>query len=231
MLPVPSSENPQSRVAKLAAGVAPSRVSPAGENSAPDPEFRMIITAPASRPCLVQVYEPRQSPEQEEVILEEFPLDGGETARKEHRSATAAFRFLPLTEQVRVELEQKRLRREDPAQLTVGQQGWPTPETEEEMAAGEERQQNFEAAEDAPLESPQKRRVSGGAERAGTAEDEVQRGTSDAQAVPAGHKDETVGEHLARRQTAPEPEPRKRGRPPSKVSTTKVSTRNYSKKK
>jgi hypothetical protein len=221
--PIPSSQNPQSRVSKLTAGVAPSRVSAAGDNAAPDPDFRMIITAPALRPALVQVYEPRQSQEQDEVILEEFPIDGGETIKKEKRSATAAFRFLPLTEQMRVELEQRRLRRDDPAQLTVGQEGFVTPETEEEMAAGEERQQDFEAAEDAPLESPRKRKVSGGAGRSGTAEREVRRGREDSEDLPAGHKDETVGEHLARRDRvdAPASEAKKRGRP---------RTKDYSKK-
>jgi hypothetical protein len=218
---LPSSQNPQSRVTKIAAGVAPARVSPAGENAAPDPDFRMIITAPNNRPYLVQIYEPRQSLEQEEVILEEFPIDGGETVKKEKRSATAAFRFLPLTEQVRAELEKKRLAKDDPLQLTVGQEGFVTPETEEEMAAGSERQADFEAAENAPLESPRKRKVSGGAERSGTANQEIRRGAADAEGqpvrvaepVPRGHKDETVGEHLARNDRAAA---KKQGRPRTK---------------
>jgi hypothetical protein len=58
---------------------------------------RMVITAPATRASWVQIYEPRQTPDQEEVILEEFALDGGQTEFRDPRSATAAFRFLPIT--------------------------------------------------------------------------------------------------------------------------------------
>jgi hypothetical protein len=69
---------------------------------------RMVITAPATRASWVQIYEPRQTPDQEEVILEEFAIDGGETEFRDPRSATAAFRFLPLTEQQRQALEDAR---------------------------------------------------------------------------------------------------------------------------
>jgi hypothetical protein len=177
--PIASSENPASRQAKLTAGVTP-LVSPAGENVAADPSSRMIITAPATRPALVQVYEPAQSQDQTEVILEEFTIDGGETVEKEYRSATAAFRFLPLTEQTRLELDHRRkIEEHDSESLTRGQEGFVTPETADEMEAGSARQQELEAAEDAPLDSPKRRRVSGGTVKTGTAEEEAARGEED----------------------------------------------------
>ena len=178
--PIPSSENPASRQAKLTAGVTP-LVSPAGENVAADPSSRMIVTAPATRPALVQVFEPAQSQDQTEVVLEEFTLDGGETVEKEYRSATAAFRFLPLTEQTRLELDHRRkVEEHDSENLTRGQEGFVTPETADEMEAGSARQQELEEAEEAARESPAKRRAAGGAERAGTAEGETSRGEEDA---------------------------------------------------
>jgi hypothetical protein len=92
---------------------------------------RMVITAPATRASWVQIYEPRQTPDQAEVILEEFAIDGGETEFRDPRSATAAFRFLPLTDQQRVALEDARNERlardgdEDAAlALTTGQPGF-----------------------------------------------------------------------------------------------------------
>jgi hypothetical protein len=180
---LPSSKNPQSMGFRASAGATP-LVSPAGENVADQPEFRMKITAPINRPSMVQIFEPAQSQDQTEVILEEFPIDGGETIFKEKRSATAAYRFLPLTEETRLEVERRRLRLEDPAQLTYGQEGFMSPETEEEMSAGEARQADFEDAEDAARESPAKRKVAGGAERGGTAEQEVRRGQADKEDAP-----------------------------------------------
>ena len=178
--PIASSENPARREAKIAAGVTP-LVSPAGENVAADPSSRMIVTAPATRPALVQVFEPAQSQDQTEVILEEFTLDGGETVEKEYRSATAAFRFLPLTEQTRLELDHRRkVEEHDSESLTRGQKGFVTPETADEMEAGSARQQELEEAEEAPRESPAKRAVSGGTARSGTAEGETARGGEDA---------------------------------------------------
>ncbi len=144
---------------------------------------RMVITAPANRASWVQIYEPRQKPEQEEVILEEFALDGGETAFRDPRSATAAFRFLPLTEQQRLELEAARNERlardgDDNAALalTVGQPGVVTPETADEMSAGEARQAELADAENEPRGTRTKRKASGGTITSGTAEDEVKRG-------------------------------------------------------
>ncbi len=175
---LPSSKNPQSAGFRAASGATP-LVSPAGENVAPDPNSRMIITAPVTRPSMVQVYEPAQSQDQVEVILDEFPIDGGETLEKEYRSATAAFRFLPLTEQTRLDLEKRRLRLQDPAQLTYGQPGNILPETADEMEAGSARQQELEEAEDAPRDSKARRAVSGGAGRAATADAETARGEED----------------------------------------------------
>lgn len=176
---LPSSKNPQSAGFRASAGAMP-LVSPSGENVAVDPGSRMEITAPANRASMVQLYEPAQAQDQVEVILEEFPIDGGETIYKERRSATAAYRFVPLTEEARLDVEKRRLRLEDPAQLTYGQPGNVLPETADEMEAGSARQQEFEEAEDAEPESPAKRRVAGGAERAGTAESETARGKEDA---------------------------------------------------
>lgn len=177
---LPSSKNPQSAGFRASAGASP-LVSPAGENVAVDPTSRMEITAPANRASMVQVYEPAQSQDQTEVILEEFPIDGGETIYKERRSATAAYRFVPLTEEARLDVEKRRLRLEDPRQLTIGQPGFQLPETADEMDAGAARQQELEEAEDAPRESSAKRRAAGGAERGGTAESETARGREDAQ--------------------------------------------------
>jgi hypothetical protein len=176
---LPSSKNPQSAGFRASAGATP-LVSPAGENVPDQVEHRMRITAPANRASMVQIYEPAQSQDQVEVILEEFHIDGGETIFKEKRSATAGFRFLPLTEETRLELEKRRLRLEDPAQLTYGQEGFMTPDTQEEMAAGEARQQELAEAEDAPRESRAKRRVAGGTVSSGSADAEVRRGEEDA---------------------------------------------------
>lgn len=44
----------------------------------------------------ITVYEPRQTPEQEEVVLDEFELDPTETRDIDLRSATAAFRQTPV---------------------------------------------------------------------------------------------------------------------------------------
>lgn len=172
----------------------------------------MVITP--ARPALVQVYEPRQKPEQEEVILEEFVLDGGETATREPRSATAAFRFLPLTEQQRQELLGERDRRaarlgnDDEARfrLTRGQEGYALPETADEMSAGEARQGELEQAEaDAERGAPARKRA-GGAERAGTGEAELQRGAEE-----------------KKEQTRRSPAPREQTKTPTKRSYTKRS--------
>src|SRR5215204_4270702 len=180
---LPSSKNPQSAGFRASAGAGP-LVSPAGENVAVDPTSRMQITAPATRASMVQVYEPAQSQDQVEVILEEFPIDGGETIYKERRSATAAYRFVPLTEEARLDVEKRRLRLEDPAQLTYGQPGNVLPETADEMEAGSARQQEFEEAEDAEPESAPKRRVAGGTVSGDTAESETARGKEDSRDAP-----------------------------------------------
>lgn len=152
---------------------------------------RMVITAPATRASWVQIYEPRQTPDQEEVILEQFAIDGGQTVFRDPRSATAAFRFLPLTEQQRQELEAARNERdaragdEDAAlALTQGQPGFELPETADEMAAGSSRQAEIADAENEPRGAPSKRKASGGAGRSGTAESETQRGGEEERAVP-----------------------------------------------
>ena len=54
----------------------------------------MKISAPINRNVRVQVYEPRQTPEQEEVIVDEFELKAGAEEDYVLRSATAAYRFL-----------------------------------------------------------------------------------------------------------------------------------------
>jgi hypothetical protein len=144
---------------------------------------RMVITAPAIRASWVQIYEPRQTPDQEEVILEEFAIDGGATEFRDPRSATAAFRFLPLTDQQRLALEDARNKRsardgdEDAAlALTEGQPGFMTPETADEMSAGSARQAELADAENEPRGTRTKRKASGGATRSDTANEEVQRG-------------------------------------------------------
>ena len=55
--------------------------------------MKQEITAPQTRAVEVVVYEPRQSPEQEEVILDRFRLEEGETREVDVASATAGYRF------------------------------------------------------------------------------------------------------------------------------------------
>jgi hypothetical protein len=169
---------------------------------------RMIITP--ARPSLVQVYEPAQSQLQEEVILEEFVLDGGETETRDPRSATAAFRFLPLTLEQQQKLDDARRQRlaragdgDAALALTEGQEGVATPETHDEMKMGRTRQRELQAAEEDAAEGgdgeptnrrPKRRsehetnretnRESGGAIRGGTAGAEIERGGEEERSVP-----------------------------------------------
>jgi hypothetical protein len=115
---------------------------------------RMNISAPATRSVLVQVYEPAQAQDQEEVIIEEFVLEGGMTEMREMRSATAAYRFLPLTleqqQKLSLDAEKRAARAGDQRSaeaLTVGQPGFLLPETHDEMATGEARLGQVQAAE------------------------------------------------------------------------------------
>jgi hypothetical protein len=117
---------------------------------------RMVVSAPATRPALVQVYEPAQAQDREEVILEEFVLDGGETVTRDPRSATAAFRFLPVTQEqqdkLAAEATKRAARAGDPRSaefLTTGQPGILLPETHDELKAGAARQAELEDREDA----------------------------------------------------------------------------------
>lgn len=193
---------------------------------------RMIITP--ARPSLVQVYEPAQSQLQEEVILEEFVLDGGETDVRDPRSATAAFRFLPLTLEQQQKLDDARRQRlaragdgDAALALTEGQEGVVMPETHDEMKMGQTRQRDLQAAEERRAEGgdgeptdrrPLRRsereaqRESGGAIRGGTAGAEVERGGEEERSVP-------------RREPAPKEaskEAPKRGRPKrASTSSTK----------
>jgi hypothetical protein len=57
---------------------------------------RVTITGDAREARKVQVFEPRQSPEQNEVILDEFVLGPRGEREMDLRSATAGYRLLPL---------------------------------------------------------------------------------------------------------------------------------------
>lgn len=57
---------------------------------------RMLITGLATEVANVVVFEPRQTPEQPEVKIDEFRLDPGETREYELSSATAAYRLEPV---------------------------------------------------------------------------------------------------------------------------------------
>jgi len=58
--------------------------------------MKQKITAPVNRAVRVEVYEPRQTPEQAEEILETFELKAGEEREIELPSATAAYRTTRL---------------------------------------------------------------------------------------------------------------------------------------
>jgi hypothetical protein len=160
---------------------------------------RMVISPP--RPSLVEIYEPRQTPEQEEVILEQFPMEGGAIETREMRSATAAFRFKPLTTEQFDALEKDRLKRSarldaDPRSaeaLTIGQPGTFMPGTKDEMRAGSARQDELARAEGEPHGTPTKRRASGGTIEGGTAPAETE-GSTEADPQPQKRKRRTKEE-------------------------------------
>lgn len=81
----------------------------------------------------ITVYEPRQAPEQEEVVLDEFELNPDETREVDVRSATAAYRQEVVPGGVTLEtLNPAPTPDQEPREGI-------SPQTEEELSAGRER--------------------------------------------------------------------------------------------
>lgn len=57
--------------------------------------MKFTVSAPRGRTARVEVFEPRQDTTQEEVLLDTFDLEVGETRDFDVRSATAAYRIYP----------------------------------------------------------------------------------------------------------------------------------------
>lgn len=127
----------------------------------------------------VEVFEPRQHPAQEEVVLDRFEMLPGEP-RKDYpmRSATAGFRYLPLGDETRRRIAEKAGENEP---VSVGAEGQKNPYgivPSEEMQAGSERQQEIEAQE-----------KKGEGQRPAKASKEEQRGASGQKAQAEGVKE------------------------------------------
>jgi hypothetical protein len=100
------------------------------------------ISAPVDRAVVVQVFEPRQTPEQDEVEIDRFTLGAGETRDYEVRSATAAYRTFPGE----VDLDAVR----KAAEPKVDQEpiyGDINPGINDEIKAGKDRRQEHEERE------------------------------------------------------------------------------------
>lgn len=135
--------------------LAPVDAGPGNPSFVPEPKPRrgqhtQPISAPVNRAVTVEVYEPRQHQEQEEVILDRFNLFAGEVVDYPLRSNTAAYRFHDLTDPEELERLERR-RRDDPSEPTPSQRpraGYPPlPDTDAELSAGADRQQELEQAE------------------------------------------------------------------------------------
>jgi hypothetical protein len=118
-----------------------------------------IITCPDTAPQLCQIFEPSQKQGQEQVILEEFPMAAGEIVTRELQSATAGYRFVPLSPDQLDKLNEERTQREaragDPRSaeaLTVGQPGFVLPETNDEITTGQARLGEVQDAEERRME-------------------------------------------------------------------------------
>lgn len=109
------------------------------------------IAAPANRAVRCVVFEPRQKPEQEEVILDEFDMLAGETKEYDVRSATAGYRFVDLGP-----LTPSALNPSEPVPDQEPRYGH-TPEVQAEIAAGQERAGYHAEREDkiAELQGPE----------------------------------------------------------------------------
>jgi hypothetical protein len=108
------------------------------------------ISAPANRAVTVEVYEPSQHQDQERVVLDRFNMYAGEVRDYPVNSATIGYRFLDLTDpDALAELEERRL--ENPSEPTPAQEPpggvHLMPNTEDELGAGEARQEEHEKAE------------------------------------------------------------------------------------
>lgn len=109
--------------------------------------MRQRIPGRADRHTTVEVFEPSQHEEQAPRVLDRFTLAQGEDRiNYEMPSATAGFRYVdPLPEDLE---DLERRRRENPSEPTPAQEAkFNTPEVNEELAAGRERQIETEEAE------------------------------------------------------------------------------------
>jgi hypothetical protein len=136
-----------------------------------------IITCPDTAPQLCQIFEPSQKQGQEQVILEEFPMAAGEIVTREMQSATAGYRFVPLSPDQLDKLNEERTQREARAgdsrsaeALTVGQPGFVLPETNDEIATGQARLGEVQDAEERRMEFAEASAGDYGEERRATRE-------------------------------------------------------------
>lgn len=123
---------------------------------------KVNIVAPRRYAVHVVVYEPRQTPEQAEVILDEFDLKAGE-AREDYelRSATAAYRVERIEDHATIrelETEENMKRLDNPfAGLTDGQEPGPdglNPTANAEIEAGREAHERNQRAPEGNNEGP-----------------------------------------------------------------------------
>lgn len=104
---------------------------------------KVKITGDAREARRVQVFEPRQSPEQNEVILDEFVLGPRGEREMDLRSATAGYRLMPLRPDDEVPDD------EDDG-FEPDQEGYVTEGTSQELDAGKEALGAYEGVEPPP---------------------------------------------------------------------------------
>lgn len=93
----------------------------------------MLVTPLPTVRTKITIYEPRQTPEQEEVVLDEFELNPDETREVDMRSATVGFRQEPVPGGVTLDtLNPAPVPDQEPREGV-------SPQTDEEMSVGRER--------------------------------------------------------------------------------------------
>lgn len=140
----------------------------------------------------ITVYEPRQTPEQEEVVLDEFELDPAETRDIDLRSATAAFRQEPVPGGV--------VEAAEPVPDQEPREGM-TPEVRKEMDVGGERASRAEESSAETGEAIRKERERRAAQATRTQEEEKAAQRPEPQHRPKGKAREKATQERSQRLT------------------------------
>jgi hypothetical protein len=114
---------------------------------------KMRITGHRRDPRHVVVFEPRQTPEQDEVVIDEFDLRGGAEVEREYHSATAGYRLEPIPSDRDPEFVDDGGEEgpTDPNYVPPAQEGTITASAQAELDAGQKAQQLHEERENDAL--------------------------------------------------------------------------------